>query len=309
MFLALDVGGSTIRYIKADADNLQKCVCGKSPFLHRETAEQEIQDNVINCVYNALSRKELNSLEGIGIATAAIMDRHNETIKYWPNNPIWSHVPLGKLIRKEFNVPLIFEDDANSAAFGEFNSLHERSGHIRNMVCITLGTGIGCGLILNGQIFRGDDGTAGELGHTKIAHSSAECVCGNKGCLQANIAPNSILKAYNILANESCTSIADLANRFHTGDVIAKAIVDQFLIDLSEAVFNISMLLGIQHFVLGGGVATLFENLQSILEKMVCTLLNAYEKSVHIYAAALGEWSGVHGALRLICTQVHGESI
>src|SRR5690606_15913905 len=101
----------------------------------------------------------------------------------WPNHPRWNGFELKSFLENEFQVAVMLEDDANTAALGEFCFLQAHD--ISNMAFITVSTGIGCGLIVNKQLYTGDNGWAGEIGHIQLDPNGPECTCGKKGCLQA----------------------------------------------------------------------------------------------------------------------------
>jgi len=120
---------------------------------------------------------------GIGIGAPGPLDVEKGIINFAPNLPGWRDVPLRKILEDEFNMKVVLENDANAAAWGE-RCFGVGQG-VNNLVCFTLGTGIGGGIIINGKIYHGNNYGAAELGHMTVNKDGPRCNCGNYGCLEA----------------------------------------------------------------------------------------------------------------------------
>ena len=124
---------------------------------------------------------ELTEFEGIGIGFPGVMDRLSETITSCPNLQVLDGQPLGRDLTQRLGVPTFLENDVNLITLGEH--FKGRGKDVKDLVCIYVGSGIGCGLVLNGQLYVGADGAAGEFGHTVIEPAGLPCTCGGQGCL------------------------------------------------------------------------------------------------------------------------------
>ncbi|MBW2623815.1 MAG: ROK family protein, partial [Deltaproteobacteria bacterium] len=181
--VAVDLGGTNIRVAAIDEQgNVRKKI--KRPSLAKEGKEPVVRNllSAIKEIYQASPEKQIKGV-GLGIAGAINMDKG--IITQSPNFPGWEGYQIKGEIEAEFSqkIPVILENDANAAAMGE---RWKGAGiGINYLLCLTLGTGIGGGIIINGKLLHGADGMAGELGHITVAPDGPRCNCGNHGCLEA----------------------------------------------------------------------------------------------------------------------------
>jgi len=154
----------------------------------------------INAVMESQPSGIRKKITGIGIGTPGLVDLERGIVYEAPNIPGWNNVPLSRIYRKRFGRPVFLENDANSAALGEW-WIGAGKG-TRYMVCLTLGTGIGGGIIIDGKVYHGADGYAGELGHISISLDGPRCGCGNHGCMEAYASAIGIIKRTKALLKE-----------------------------------------------------------------------------------------------------------
>lgn len=147
------------------------------------------KDHVIKRMAEGISavlesgRISKNQIVGIGIGTPGLVDLDKGVVYEAPNIPGWNNVPLTSIYQKKFCIPVFLENDANSAALGEW-WIGAGKG-TKNLICLTLGTGIGGGIIIDGRVYHGAQGYAGELGHIGLSFDGPRCGCGNIGCMEA----------------------------------------------------------------------------------------------------------------------------
>lgn len=139
-----------------------------------------------NVLAQKIARESLQMMIGkkissIGVGVAGDIDFHRGIIRVSPNLG-WKNVPLKSLLQKKLGRPVIVDNDANVAAWGIYKT--QVSSTVKNMLVVTLGTGVGGGIILDGEIFRGSTGSAGEIGHMTMVENGRRCNCGNRGCLE-----------------------------------------------------------------------------------------------------------------------------
>lgn len=261
-YISIDIGGTYVRSIMAKKTeilsvNLSKV--NKFLFVNDISVEKEIEKNIsmaINCYLKECSNLELN---GIGISLAASLDRNTGIIVSWPNHNSWVGFNFRKYLENKFQTKIIVEDDANCGALGEYYRI---SGFSKNMIYISFGTGIGSGIIINGRLFKGDSGFAGEIGHIDAGLSSM-CVCGQKGCLQ------SIQGNYQ-----------------------------SHIESIAKAIYNLVMVLDISLIIVGGG-ATIDSYFIGELNEKINDRLKIFKRKVEIRTAYYKEYSGIMGALQL----------
>jgi glucokinase len=297
-YIGLDIGGSNVRFAVANDWNLNNLEYRKKPFIRSGNPQNEVEENICSII-DAVS----DCVEGLSISLAAVMDRSRKKVKTWPNNPSWNHYDLVQHLSSRYNVPIVIEDDANCGAICEYHLLKDS---VRNMAYITIGTGIGCGLILNGSLFTGENGFAGELGHIYIGYASNDsmCSCGNQSCFQAVASGPAVLRKYNSAAKTCLTSLEQVHRKYLHGDPIAVKCLSDMIDCISGVIYNLAMCLDIPLFIMGGGVSNMGTDLISQIESKANERLKFFERRISVKQAHLGEFSGVYGALQLLKNHV-----
>ena len=181
LVVGVDLGGTHIRTAVLQGSKLHSRVSSL-------TGENPTPERILPRIYEAIQQAldeahvTLDQIAGIGVATPGPLNNRTGVIYSPPNFPGWENVPLRDLIQQHFNAPILVENDAHSAGLGEYMFGAGRGS--RYMVYLTVSTGIGGGVIINGKILEGANGTAGELGHMTIDWKGGRCNCGNIGCLE-----------------------------------------------------------------------------------------------------------------------------
>ena len=177
----------------------------------------------IKSFFNSELRTKNYELKGVGIG-APNGNFFKGTIEFAPNLLWKGVVPLAEYFKQQLNVPIILTNDAKAAALGEMHFGGAKK--IKDFIFITLGTGLGCGIVVNGQLVYGHTGFAGEVGHTTIVPHGRQCGCGRRGCLEQYCSATGIVKTYfEILRNSN----PDLLNKMDTSKVDAKYIDERTL--------------------------------------------------------------------------------
>ncbi|MCH8326284.1 MAG: ROK family protein, partial [Bacteroidetes bacterium] len=180
--LGVDIGGTNIKLgIVSDTGEI---IFSTMVPTNREGGPDEVMSQLKKGIKETISQNELNII-GIGIGAAGSVSSKNGTVSYPPNIPGWDVVNVVDIVKKEFNLPVFIDNDANAAAIGEM--LYGAGKEFNSFALVTLGTGVGGGLILNRKIYQGDFGAAGELGHISIDYEGRLCKCGSKGCVEAYV--------------------------------------------------------------------------------------------------------------------------
>jgi glucokinase len=300
-YIGLDIGGTNVRYAFTEKFDSKTIDYQKKPFVKTGDSYTEIEKNICDIIIIAP-----NNVKGIGISLAAVMDRSDGTVKTWPNNPCWNHYELVNHLNNKYDIPIVIEDDANCGAIGEYQPL---SATIKNMAYLTIGTGIGCGLILNSSLFLGENGFAGELGHvwTEKDDNERVCSCGNKGCFQSMASGFAVLKEYNLTAKANLESLEQVYELYMQSDPIAVKCLSNMTISISRVIYNLVMCLDITSFIIGGGASHMGAEFVTNIESQVNSRLKLFEREVSIKQAQLGEFSGVHGVLQLLKNKMYKE--
>ncbi len=308
--VGIDIGGTNITVA---------LVTGKGEILRKirfPTRVEEGKTKTIECILKALDAimKGLrsNSIEGIGIGAAGDIDRDRGVVRFSPNL-LWKGVPIVRLIREKFNMKVVLDNDANAAAWATY--ILETGRKVKNLLCITLGTGVGGGIILNGRIYHGASGSAGEIGHMTLNPQGQRCKCGNYGCLETYIGSAYIVKkAIRKIRKGEMSLIKKTAGgnlksvtpetiqvAALKGDKLARRIWKEAGEYLGIALSGVINLLNPEVIVFGGGVARagelIFKPMKAEIRKR--TFKTPFEK-VKFTCTRFGEDLGVIGAALLI---------
>lgn len=268
-------------------------------------------------IKNALKQHSKFELVGIGIG-APNGNYFNGTIEYAPNLVWEGIVPLQKIFQAHFDLPVWVTNDANAAAIGEM--LFGAAQGMKDFVIVTLGTGLGSGFVVNGELVYGHDGFAGELGHTIVERNGRTCGCSRKGCLETYASATGIvytakerLKKYqgkSLLQEQERISSKIIANCAAQGDALALEIFDYTAEQLGFSLANTVAISSPEAIILFGGLANagalIVEPTHRYMEQY---MLNLFQNKVKLLtstvpqdqAAILGAgalaWKNVNGAL------------
>jgi glucokinase len=257
--------------------------------------------------------KNKKEITGIGIGAAGVVTVKKGIVENPPNIPGWGKVKLGEIIEKEFKIDVHVENDANAAAIGEM--IFGNGKQLHSFIMVTLGTGVGGGIIMNRKLFRGEFGAAGEVGHITIEYNGPKCNCGSFGCVEAFIGnsylinmvkkslpehPNSLI--WKIIKDEleQLTPLV-IQEAMEQGDGYALSIVNDMGLHLGSALASVSNLLDISTFIIGGGVAGFGEPLFNAAGKAIkARVLTPLRKRVKVLPAKLKNNAGIKGASALV---------
>lgn len=255
------------------------------------------------------SLKPGDHLLGTGIGVPGVVDLDGGTLRYPPNLKGWEIVRLGDLMLGATKISCKVENDANVAAFGE--GKFGAGKNYKSFVMVTLGTGVGGGIVLDGKIYRGVYGGAGEIGHVSINMDGPQCNCGNYGCIERYIGQKNIVEyAKNQLSrypNSPLFGKEDQLEVKHLSEFAAKG--DSFSIDvlnyvgrmLGASLVSVMHVLDVRVFVIGGGVAGAGHHIfDPALEYVSTHCLGGMKDHISIVPATLGNDAGVLGAAALV---------
>lgn len=260
-----------------------------------------------------LLSKNKYKISGIGIGAPGVINAKQGIVENPPNLPGWGKVKLASAIKKEFGFNVFVENDANAAAVGEF--MFGAGKKLNSFVMVTLGTGVGGGIIFNGKLFRGNFGAAGEIGHTTIDHNGPKCNCGSYGCIETYVGNNYLIKRtldylkknekslINILIENNPENLTPkiIHEAAEQGDALAIEIINETGHLLGASLASISNLLDIGKFIVGGGVAGFGERLFAVTSATAKQrVLKSLSSRIEIIPAKLKNEAGIKGASALV---------
>lgn len=305
--IGIDVGGTKIAAGRVDDD-------GTLTARARRSTPAQSPDEIAAAIVDLIGELTTPDVTAVGVACAGHIDRAGTTVLFSPNLA-WRDEPLKERIAKHVDLPVFIENDANAAAYGEF--VHGAGQALRDMVMITVGTGVGGGIVSGGQLVRGAFGIGGEIGHMVVVPGGRLCGCGNRGCLETYASGTALTRDARELVRSGAQFSARLstlcsgdADRL-TGSMITSAAVegDTASIDLlaqigncmGEAAASMASLLDPEGFVIGGGVADagdlLIEPMRAAFGRSLTG--RGYRPVADFIQAQLGNDAGVIGAAAL----------
>ncbi|MBO3287372.1 ROK family glucokinase [Paenibacillus sp. FSL M8-0228] len=252
---------------------------------------------------------EWDQLKGVGAGVAGFTNVRDGIIVLAPNIG-FRDVPIRALLENRIGKPVKIDNDANVAALGE--AWAGAGKGIENCVCYTLGTGVGGGIIINGRIYQGSSGMAGEIGHISVVPDleAIQCGCGKMGCLETVSSATGIIRmAKDAVERGDRTSLAledqiaakEVFDAAKAGDEVALRIVNRAAFYLGKSMAAVAAVLNPELFIIGGGVSKagdfLFEEMRRVYSKLAPEPL---QKGVYIVPAVLGNDAGVVGAAGLL---------
>jgi glucokinase len=305
--LAADVGGTNTRMAVVTDEGEILTLLKKST--RCKEGREEMMKFLVSFARETIEESQLptEKICGMGIGFPGPLNAESGIIFNPPNLTGWDNVPLKDILEEELKIPVSVENDANCAALGEW---WKGAGTGTNsMVCITLGTGVGGGIILDGRVWHGASCIAGEIGHTTVIRNGIKCTCGNEGCLEAYASSRGIIERVNIALSEKSdkdkfqpiTKLKQLDQLIIQGNEIILNVIKETGVIAGIAVANLANLLNPEMVVLFGGVTNLGENLITPLREEVKK--RAFKKateSLRIEVAKLGDNSGILGAAKSI---------
>ncbi|MFO7524090.1 MAG: ROK family protein [Ignavibacteriaceae bacterium] len=308
--VGVDLGGTNIKIgiVANDGRILEKT----SVKTEAAGGPEQVIENIkfgINEILNNSSHR----IKGIGIGCPGIINLKKGTVENPPNLPGWKKVKLGSIIQKEFKINVHVENDANAAAIGEM--IFGSGKKFTSFIMVTLGTGVGGGIVFNRKIFRGEFGAAGEIGHVSIDGNGPKCNCGSTGCIEAFVG-NQYLKdrVKTDLANHTDSKIWDLIDNdlanvtpkiiqaaAELDDEFAKQVILKMGIQLGTAFASLSNVLDISTFIIGGGVAGFGKPLLNTIHNTTAArVLTPLRNRVKVIPAKLKNDAGIKGASALV---------
>ncbi len=251
--------------------------------------------------------KNFEEIEAIGIGSPGVVDSETGTVVSWTNFN-WTDVKLTKLVSQYSGKPVFALNDANAAALGE--AKFGAGKDYRDSILITLGTGIGGGIMIDGKLFEGYKSAGTEVGHMVIRQDGELCSCGRKGCFERYASASALIR---MTRREMATNPQSLMWRFSEniedvdartaflaqakGDDAAKRVISEYIASLGEGIVNLINIFRPQAIILGGGVSNEGENLLAPLRKYLAPRVYAADYAPYqVLCAKLGNDAGLYGA-------------
>lgn len=268
-------------------------------------------EELVQAIYNRIPSNHRTSIVGVGIG-APNGNYFTGTIDFAPNLPWSGVIPLKHISEKIFNISTTITNDANAAAIGEM--VYGNAKDLKEFITITLGTGLGSGIITDGKMVYGHDGFAGELGHFRVIPNGRKCNCGRKGCLETYASSTGVVRSIEELnSNNKASSkilripspqAKDVFDFAEKGDLFCTEIIDFTAEVLGNALADFTTFSSPKAFILFGGIAQNGEFFrQKVSIAMGKGMLSIYQNTVEVRTSTLHDQNAaVLGASSLVWT-------
>ncbi|HWD18680.1 MAG TPA: ROK family protein [Verrucomicrobiae bacterium] len=307
--IGVDLGGTKI--LAGIFDHQLTCLGRNKISTKSERGAEQVIERIARCVRDVIDECDLDKkqIKGIGLGAPGAVDFPTGRVLFAPNLQ-WQDVPLKKILEKQLDLPVFVENDCNVAALGVF--VNELGSKPKHMIGVFIGTGIGGGIILDGELYSGFNGTAGEIGHMVIEVGGPKCGCGNRGCFEALASRSAIFRKINAAVKDGQKTVltemlgpdlkdlrsGDLRKAIRKGDKTVETIVEEAAEYTGIAVANLINIFNPQVVALGGGVIDALgdEMMAIIVETAEDYCMAGTSKGIEIIASKEGDDAGIIGA-------------
>jgi glucokinase len=293
--LAFDVGGTKLAVGVVDAAGAVKSFLVEPT--HAEQGPEAGLERLFALGRRAAAESGLDwpEIRAVGICAGGPLDAARGVLVAPLHMPGWNDVEIASLAEREYERPAFLENDATAAAAGEHR--YGAGAGTRHMVYLTVSTGVGGGVVVDGELYRGAGGNGSELGHVTVDCDGRLCRgCGRKGCLEAYVSGTSIAERARE-AGMIGVSAADVAAAAHAGDPVAGAVWDETVVALACGLTSIVNVFEPELIVVGGGVTRAGEQLLGpVRERVQAEAMTPAGQDVRLVRSALGDRVGVVGA-------------
>jgi glucokinase len=311
LWIGVDLGGTKI--LAGVFDDKMQLLSSSKLSTKALRGYDSVVERISRCVRDAADEGDfsLKQVRGIGIGAPGSIRPETGEVIFAPNLK-WRDVPLKRDLEKYLGIPVFVENDCTVCTIGVHRV--EFGGKPRNLIGIFLGTGIGGGLILNGELYSGSNRTAGEVGHMVLQVGGARCGCGNRGCFEALASRSAIFRRLEQEAKDGAKTLltdfvkeggriselksGDLKKALRRGDKLVERVIEDAAEYTGIAVANLMNVFNPELVVLGGGVMDALEDqmLAIIIETARDYAMPGTTKNVDIVASKLGDNAGITGA-------------
>ncbi|GKX29952.1 N-acylmannosamine kinase [Vallitalea longa] len=251
------------------------------------------RDAIINSIFSIINKLMDKEVKGIGVGSAGRINYNKGIVDYATDNlPGWTNLNIKKTVETKYKIPVIADNDVNTAVLGE-HWIGSALGY-KNIIMITLGTGVGGAVICDNKLVRGKHFSTGEIGHTVIYPDGIECNCGKKGCLEQYVSGNGITKRYNkMIGGNKVNKAEEVFELYIKEDNIANLVVNEAIKTLAIAINNLRNILDPEIFIIGGG---LINSKEIWWDSFILQI----DKDIKINSALLSNKATMYGAAKLI---------
>ncbi|MDD3095621.1 MAG: ROK family protein [Candidatus Neomarinimicrobiota bacterium] len=310
-YVGIDFGGTGIKIGIIDENG--KILIKDSFDTDPSKRGEDIARHIAECTEKVMSDSGLprEAIQGVGIGSPGLLNPETGQLKVVVNVPNMNDVFITRILSDILGKPAFLDNDVNAMSLGEF--YYGAGKGLKHVIALTLGTGVGGGIILNGELYRGASFTAGELGHMSIARDGKSCPCGNSGCLERYVGRDGIIERFMIARNKGLDTNIEkyldkgkitpkaIAMAAEAGDKLSIKVLEETGEILGAALATLVNALNPQAIIIGGGIANAGEFILGPARKTMLRLAYAIPaKVVKVLKAELGNDAGLVGSASLV---------
>jgi glucokinase len=298
--IGVDIGGTNI---KLGLVNSRGKIVGRHTFGTKNHTKrpQDLIQVLIEAIEFLMAKYKIlrKDLAGIAFGLPGLVDPQSGVVQFLPNIPNWKNIPLKKIVEQRLKIPTFLENDVNMITLGEWKFGAGKG--FANMICMTLGTGVGGGLIFNNALYRGEGFAAGEIGHMPINEEGPACSCGGVGCLEQYVGNKTTVPLVRKLFGDNSLSFPDVYPLAVAGNTKALKFWEEVGRHLGNGLVGVVNLLNPRLIVIGGGMSNNLRFMKKTIEKTIHQhSMPVQAKMVKIVRAQLGDDAGIIGAHVLV---------
>ena len=298
--VGVDVGGTNI---KLGLVHPKGIVIARSHFPTKpfSSSKKKLIGVLAHEIEKIISSQGLKSKEiaGVGVGLPGLVNYDQGIVRFLPNIPGWKNVPLKSILEKKLNLPVFVDNDVKLITLAEWKFGSARG--VGNLICLTLGTGVGSGLILDNRLYRGAANAAGELGHVPLNEKGPACNCGGFGCFEKYVGNKALFALASKIMNKPDMTTQKMFALANKGSAKALKFWQEAAIRIGNGLVGVVNLFNPELIVIGGGVSNnekyLFPTIKEVIKKRSMSLQGAMVK---IKRAKFGDDAGIIGAQVLV---------
>ncbi|MBQ6894894.1 MAG: ROK family protein [Clostridia bacterium] len=308
-YIGVDVGGTGIKagVVTEEGKILKSCAIATNQKSHYTELMKDMADLIFKTLNEA--KISIDDIKSIGIGFPGSVDDKNGVVVYTANINL-NNAPVVEELKKYINKPVYIGNDANCAALGEYFALNDDS--IENFVAVTLGTGVGGGIIINKKLYTGSNDSAGEIGHIRLMMNGEKCSCGREGCWECYASATALIRdskraainnpdsllAKNIEENGGRSNGKLVFDTAKKGDKTAKEVIDNYIRYISEGIIDMINIFQPSVIAIGGGISRQGDNLLNPIKEYIKgkPYGDSFITPCKITVAKLGNDAGIVGA-------------
>lgn len=300
--IGIDLGGTFIKFALVNQDG-EKITEGITP-TNAVGGREEVIENIVAAIEKLLRYDPAlkSKILGIGLGTPGIVE-DGVVIGGAENLPDWCDLPLGKILQEKFSLPVFMDNDANLMGLGEIH--YGAAKDATDVIFLTVGTGIGGAMYLNGSLYSGFRNRGAEIGHMIIKSNGKQCECGAKGCLEAYASTTALVNDYKSRVDvekfDTCIDGRYIVGKYKENDPIAIEVLEQHWDYLSDGIAGLINVFAPQNIVIGGGISEAGDfYFESLCLSTFKKTMQETSQFTTIVPAKLGNQAGIYGAVSLV---------